>query len=72
MRAFPEQFPNGRGGPNEIRMSREKQVLKLSLDKYLAHINQLSNPNFHYQMLSLISYNIIQTQNMITNAAYKV
>jgi hypothetical protein len=72
MRAFPKQFPHGRGGPDEIQMSTNKQILKLSLDKYLEHINQLSDPRFHSQMLCLVSYSIIQRQNMIQNAAHRV
>jgi hypothetical protein len=59
MRSFPKQFPYGRGGPDEIQMDTDTQILKLSFDKYLEHINQLSNPMFHFQMFCFVSYNII-------------
>ena len=72
VRAFPKAFPYGRGGPNEKRFDNDNKPIKITLDKYLEHINRLSNPNFHSQMFSIVSYNILMRQKMLQLSCFKM
>ena len=72
VRAFPKQFPYGRGGPNEERTKPNGEEFKIPLDKFIEHVNGLSAPNFHTQMFSIVSYNILQRHNMLKKACWKL
>ena len=59
--AFLKQYPYGRGGPNEKRTDHaDENDWKVSMEDYLIHVNSISNTNFHTQLFTLCSYNVLQ------------
>ena len=72
VKAFPRQYPYGIGGPNEIRLNADDQPRKSDLVKYIQHVNNLSNLNFHTQLFSILTWNILEKREMINRACFKI
>ena len=72
VKAFPRQFPYGLGGPNQMRANSEGEVTKVDFVKYIQHVNNLSNLNFHTQQFSVLTWNILEKQQMIQRACLRV
>ena len=72
VKIFLKQFPYGRGGPSEIRKNSRGESTFLALDKFIAHVNDLADPNFHDQLFTLVSYNILQRQKMLNRACWRL
>lgn len=71
-KAFPIQFPYGIGGPNQIRMDRNDEPVVGNFIKYIQHVNNLSNLNFHTQLFSVLTWNILEKQDMVRRACLRI
>ena len=62
IKAFPKQFPYGIGGPAQKRYNKQGELIEVDFIEYIQHVNNLSNANFHTQMFSILSWNIVKKQ----------
>ena len=72
VKAFPRQFPYGLGGPSQMRINAEDEITKVDFVKYIQHVNNLSNLNFHTQLFSVLTWNILEKQEMIQRACLRI
>ena len=72
VKAFPRQFPYGLGGPSQMRINSEDEITKVDFVKYIQHINNLSNLNFHTQLFCVLTWNILKKQEMIHRACLRI
>ena len=59
-KAFPVQYPYGIGGPNQMRTNGSDDMTKTDFVKYIQHVNNLSNLNFHTQLFTVFSWNVLE------------
>ena len=71
-KAFPLQFPYGIGGPNEMRQNGDDEMKRVDFVKYIQHVNNLSNLNFHTQLFCVFSWNILEKKHMLDRACLRV
>ena len=72
VKAFPQQFPYGVGGPNQMRLDANGEMAKVDFTKYIQHINNLSNLNFHTQHFSVLTWNVLEKQEMMNRACLRI
>jgi hypothetical protein len=67
------QFPYGRGGMHEQRMkSNGSFTCETDITEYVEHLSRLSQPYFHYELFTLMLYNLMMKQTMVRTAGYRV
>ena len=72
VKAFPRQFPYGIGGPNQLRFNSDEEVTKMDFTRYIQHVNNLSNLNFHTQLFSVLTWNILEKRDMVNRACLRI
>ena len=72
VKAFPRQFPYGIGGPNQMRFDNGGDLAKVDFVKYIQHVNNLSNLNFQTQKFAVLTWNILEKQEMVNRACLRV
>lgn len=67
------QFPFGRGGLNESRLSGNGAATKsTNVDDYINHLSHISQKYFHEELFCLILYNMDVKSMMLKTASWKV
>ena len=62
------QFPYGRGGFNETRMSNDERTSKFNMQKFIEHLSLISEPDLHRPLHALMLYNLSFRQCMLKGA----
>ena len=66
------QFPYGRGGMHEQRLQTNGSFTTgTDIDDYVQHLTRLSQPQFHYDLFTLVLYNLNVKQQMVRSAGLK-
>jgi len=67
------QFPYGRGGMHEKRVSKRDGTMsnRVDTEEFVGHLSKVSLPHFQEELFSLILYNIHVKQQMLRNATFQ-